>query len=99
MTFSNHLFIVFFAAIFRGYQNFEQQKHFYEFAQALADLKFTYVVSCQVYGNQKKSGDPKDQNCYLNIQRLLLTWVTAKIYLALIVTLKRSKTLLASLKY
>jgi callose synthase len=73
MTFSNHLFIVFFAAIFRGYQNFEQQKHFYEFAQALADLKFTYVVSCQVYGNQKKSGDPKDQNCYLNIQRLLLT--------------------------
>ncbi|XP_012074237.1 putative callose synthase 8 isoform X2 [Jatropha curcas] len=30
------------------------------FAQldALADLKFTYVISCQIYGSQKSSGDP-----------------------------------------
>jgi callose synthase len=73
MTFSNYLLIVFFAAIFRGYRNFEQGRPVYELAQALADLKFTYVVSCQIYGNQKKSDDPKDQNCYLNIQKLLLT--------------------------
>ncbi|XP_056172840.1 putative callose synthase 8 isoform X2 [Syzygium oleosum] len=26
--------------------------------EALADLKFTYVVSCQMYGSQKSSGDP-----------------------------------------
>ncbi|KAI6687102.1 hypothetical protein NL676_023930 [Syzygium grande] len=26
--------------------------------EALADLKFTYVVSCQMYGLQKSSGDP-----------------------------------------
>lgn len=73
MTFSNHLFIVFFADIFRGYRNFEEKKGFFDDAQAMADLKFTYVVSCQVYGNQKKSDDSKDQNCYLNIQSLLLT--------------------------
>ncbi|XP_015581453.2 putative callose synthase 8 isoform X1 [Ricinus communis] len=30
------------------------------FAQldALADLKFTYIISCQMYGSQKSSGDP-----------------------------------------
>ncbi|KAF2314466.1 hypothetical protein GH714_026752 [Hevea brasiliensis] len=30
------------------------------FAQldALADLKFTYIISCQIYGSQKSSGDP-----------------------------------------
>lgn len=26
---------------------------------ALADIKFTYVVSCQVYGKDKASGDPR----------------------------------------
>lgn len=25
---------------------------------ALADMKFTHVVSCQMYGSQKASGDP-----------------------------------------
>lgn len=25
--------------------------------QAVADMKFTYVVSCQQYGNQKRSSD------------------------------------------
>lgn len=29
---------------------------------ALADLKFTYVVSCQMYGLQKSSGDPHAQD-------------------------------------
>ncbi|KAI3793712.1 hypothetical protein L1987_36333 [Smallanthus sonchifolius] len=30
--------------------------------QAVADMKFTYVVSCQQYGIQKRSGDPRAQN-------------------------------------
>ena len=47
----NDLFIVFFAAVLGGYWNFElydDHKAFQDRAQALADLKFTYVVSCQV---------------------------------------------------
>lgn len=27
--------------------------------QAVADMKFTYVVSCQKYGIHKRSGDPR----------------------------------------
>jgi callose synthase len=30
--------------------------------QALADMKFTYVVSCQKYGIQKRSEDPRAQD-------------------------------------
>lgn len=40
---------------------------------AMTDLKFTYVVSCQVYGAQKKSGDNRDQSSYVNILNLMLT--------------------------
>ena len=72
----NDLFIVFFAAILGGYWNFElydDHKAFQDHAQALADLKFTYVVSCQVYGNQKKSDDARDRSCYINILNLMLT--------------------------
>ncbi|XAR56395.1 1,3-beta-glucan synthase [Bertholletia excelsa] len=29
---------------------------------ALADMKFTYVVSCQLFGSQKSSGDPQAQD-------------------------------------
>ncbi|KVI07983.1 hypothetical protein Ccrd_013652 [Cynara cardunculus var. scolymus] len=43
-----------------------------ERAEALEDLKFTYVVSCQIYGAQKKSGDNRDQSCYANILNLML---------------------------
>jgi len=25
--------------------------------EAVADMKFTYVATCQIYGNQKQSGD------------------------------------------
>ncbi|RDX92548.1 Callose synthase 7, partial [Mucuna pruriens] len=42
-------------------------------AQAMANLKFTYVVSCQVYGSQKKSKNTRDRNCYTNILNLMLT--------------------------
>lgn len=30
--------------------------------QTIADMKFTYVVSCQQYGIQKRSGDPRAQD-------------------------------------
>lgn len=72
----NYLLSVFFAAIYSGYQslvlNDKEKKAFIDRAQALADLKFTYVVSCQVYGNQKKSDDPRDKSCYSNILNLML---------------------------
>lgn len=50
----------------------DDQKAFMDRARALADLKFTYVVSCQVYGNQKKSSDSRDRSCYNNILQLML---------------------------
>ncbi|KAK7256070.1 hypothetical protein RIF29_29503 [Crotalaria pallida] len=64
-------------AIFGGYRKldlFEKDKrtHF-DRAQALADLKFTYVVSCQLYGSQKKSKNNQERSRYTNILNLMLT--------------------------
>lgn len=53
--------------------NEKDQKAFFDRAQALVDLKFTYVVSCQIYGAQKKSDDARDRSCYSNILNLMLT--------------------------
>lgn len=66
---------MFFSAIFGGYRTIDMNEHknLKEHAQALADLKFTYVVSCQVYGAQKKSSDGRDHSCYSNILNLMLT--------------------------
>ncbi|KAM4105424.1 hypothetical protein ACJW30_06G231400 [Castanea mollissima] len=69
-------------AILGGYRNFElheDHKAFQDRAQALADLKFTYVVSCLVYGNQKKSSDPRDRNCYINILNLMLKYPSLRV--------------------
>ncbi|GKV15544.1 hypothetical protein SLEP1_g26326 [Rubroshorea leprosula] len=53
-------------AIFGGYRTWEpsEQEHraFMDRAEALASLKFTYVVSCQVYRTQKKSADARDHS-------------------------------------
>lgn len=45
--------------ILEGYDTAEKNNRTL-FAQldALADLKFTYIISCQIYGAQKSSGDP-----------------------------------------
>lgn len=40
--------------------------------QAVADMKFTYVVSCQQYGIQKRSGNTRAQD----ILRLMTTYVS-----------------------
>ncbi|XP_004499983.1 callose synthase 7 [Cicer arietinum] len=51
----------------------EKDKRLLEQAKALADLKFTYVVSCQLYGSQKKSKNTFDRSCYNNILNLMVT--------------------------
>lgn len=44
--------------------------------QAVADMKFTYVVSCQQYGIHKRSGDPRAQD----ILRLMTTYLVPTLY-------------------
>jgi callose synthase len=39
-------------------------------ARAQADLKFTYVVSCQIYGQQKQKKTPEAADIALLLQRL-----------------------------
>ncbi|XVE86251.1 hypothetical protein DITRI_Ditri18aG0020500 [Diplodiscus trichospermus] len=66
--------------ILGGFQAFEEDAGYYgEQAQALANMKFTYVVSCQVYGAQKKSSDARDRSCYLNILNLMLTYPSLRV--------------------
>lgn len=43
--------------------------------KAIADMKFTYVVSCQQYGIQKRSGDPHAQD----ILRLMTTYPSLRV--------------------
>lgn len=45
--------------------------------QAVADMKFTYVVSCQKYGIHKRSGDPRA----LDTLRLMTSYVTNIVFL------------------
>lgn len=39
-------------------------------ARAQADLKFTYVVSCQIYGQQKQQKKPEAADIALLLKRL-----------------------------
>lgn len=39
-------------------------------SRAQADLKFTYVVSCQIYGQQKQKKAPEATDIALLLQRL-----------------------------
>ncbi|KAL6144211.1 hypothetical protein ACLB2K_054906 [Fragaria x ananassa] len=55
------------------------EKDILDRAQALADLKFTYVVSCQIYGEQKKSSESRDKSCYTNILKLMLTYPSLRV--------------------
>ncbi|KAI8008496.1 Callose synthase 7 [Camellia lanceoleosa] len=57
----------------------DDNKDLREHSQALADLKFTYIVSCQRYGAQKKSSDPKDTSCYSNILNLMLAYPSLRV--------------------
>jgi callose synthase len=42
-------------------------------SKAIADIKFTYVVSCQLYGVHKASKDSREKGLYENILNLMLT--------------------------
>ncbi|XP_048538429.1 putative callose synthase 6 isoform X4 [Triticum urartu] len=50
-----------------------------DMAMAITDIKFTYVVSCQVYGKQKASKDPREKNQYLNILNLMIMYPSLRI--------------------
>ncbi|KAF7833505.1 callose synthase 7-like [Senna tora] len=70
-------------AIFDGYRTLDfsekDKKIHLDRAQALADLKFTYVVSCQIYGSQKKSQNARDRSCYTNILNLMLMYPALRV--------------------
>ncbi|KAL6653202.1 hypothetical protein ACP70R_012127 [Stipagrostis hirtigluma subsp. patula] len=48
-------------------------------AIAIADIKFTYVVTCQVYGMQKVSKDARDKSSYLNILNLMIMYPSLRV--------------------
>ncbi|XP_044410314.1 putative callose synthase 6 isoform X3 [Triticum aestivum] len=50
-----------------------------DMAMAITDIKFTYVVSCQVYGMQKVSKDPRDKAHYLNILNLMIMYPSLRV--------------------
>ncbi|KAL5165045.1 Callose synthase 7 [Glycine soja] len=56
-------------ALTEGYS--DKNKNLYEDAQAMADLKFTYVISSQLYGSLKSSKYRRDRNCYHSILSLM----------------------------
>ncbi|QCD79590.1 callose synthase 7-like [Vigna unguiculata] len=64
---------------FRTMYSYDTNKKLLEDAQAMADLKFTYVVSCQVYGSQKKSKNTRDRSCYNNILNLMLMYSALRV--------------------
>ncbi|CAD6238385.1 unnamed protein product [Miscanthus lutarioriparius] len=48
-------------------------------SKAIADIKFTYVVSCQLYGMHKASKDSREKGLYENILNLILTYPALRI--------------------
>lgn len=53
-------------------EQMKEERSLWAQCQAVADMKFTYVVSCQQYGIHKRSGDHRAQD----ILRLMTTYVT-----------------------
>ncbi|GAB4842952.1 Callose synthase 7 [Ancistrocladus abbreviatus] len=71
------------SAIFSGYRTIDRSdvhnKAIFDYSQALTDLKFTYVVTCQLYGAQKKSSDARDRSCAHNILNLMLMYPSLRV--------------------
>ncbi|KAF5754287.1 putative 1,3-beta-glucan synthase [Helianthus annuus] len=68
------------AEIFTGFRTLNKpHTELKDRESAMADLKFTYVVSCQVYGAQKKSSEDRDQKCYQNILNLMLIYPSLRV--------------------
>uniref|UniRef100_A0A453EUJ6 Glycosyl transferase 48 domain-containing protein n=1 Tax=Aegilops tauschii subsp. strangulata TaxID=200361 RepID=A0A453EUJ6_AEGTS len=59
--------------------SYQEGGNIVDMALAIADIKFTYVVSCQVYGMQKVSKNLKDKACYLNILNLMIMYPSLRI--------------------
>ncbi|KAJ4808067.1 glucan synthase-like 3 [Rhynchospora pubera] len=57
----------------RPTQQYQEQYNHLVKSGALADMKFTYVVSCQIYGQMKASKEAHDRLCYQNILGLMST--------------------------
>lgn len=58
------------AAEFNTEEDLRNERSLLAQCQAVADMKFTYVVSCQQYGIQKRSRDARAQD----ILRLMTTY-------------------------
>ncbi|KAL6983258.1 Callose synthase 7 [Sarracenia purpurea var. burkii] len=69
--------------LFGGYRtidtNNKNHRNIMKEASAWADIKFTYVVSCQIYGTQKVSTDARERSCYKNILNLMLTYPSLRV--------------------
>ncbi|KAK9153262.1 hypothetical protein Sjap_000742 [Stephania japonica] len=64
----------------RAYSNLGDQDNEFSLAQAITDMKFTYVVSCQIFGVMKNSPkDSKERNCYQNILSLMLIYPSLRV--------------------
>ncbi|BBH04334.1 glucan synthase-like 12, partial [Prunus dulcis] len=53
----------------------KEERSLWAQCQAVADMKFTYVVSCQLYGIHKRSGDPRAQD----ILKLMTTYPSLRV--------------------
>ncbi|KAJ0971506.1 hypothetical protein J5N97_019465 [Dioscorea zingiberensis] len=60
-------------------KSYHDQLSFSARSLAVADMKFTYVVSCQVFGMQQKSTDIRDKNSYQSIVNLLLVYPSLRV--------------------
>ncbi|KAJ3680407.1 hypothetical protein LUZ60_016685 [Juncus effusus] len=63
------------AAELMSEESSEHAKPLWRKCQALAEMKFTYVVSCQQYGIHKRSGDPRAQD----ILKLMTTYPSLRV--------------------
>ncbi|CAN4104415.1 unnamed protein product [Withania somnifera] len=78
-------------AIFGGYRIIDMNQTDYralkERARALADLKFTYVVSCQIYGAQKKCSEqyPSLRVAYIDERDETVNGKSEKVYYSVLV--------------
>lgn len=55
--------------------DYNQGFEFSRESRAQADLKFTYVVSCQIYGQQKQQKKPEATDIALLLQRYLFNFL------------------------
>ncbi|KAK9292439.1 hypothetical protein L1049_020411 [Liquidambar formosana] len=63
----------------------KSKRSLYAQLEAVADMKFTYVATCQNYGNQKRSGDRRATDI-LNLMMVVLTvyvFLYGRLYLSL----------------